>query len=69
MTWDKGSIARFPRLTDNSNEAINIRALACRAYENHWHRVGKWDDLNPEVRDHWCAITAAILMALNERKA
>lgn len=68
MTWDAGSIAKFPRLTDNSENAVTIRALACKAYENHYQFIGTWDDLNPQVRDHWCAITAAILAAQSERK-
>jgi hypothetical protein len=68
MTWNHGDIGKYRSLTDNSDEAINIRALACRAYENHYQRAGDWEDLNPQVRDHWCAITAAIVAALQERK-
>jgi len=68
MPWNSQSIARFPRLTDNSDNALAVRALACRAYENNYQRMGKWDDLNPEVRNYWCEITAAILAAQMEGK-
>jgi hypothetical protein len=68
MKWPHNDIGKYRSLADNSDEAINIRALACKAYENHWHRAGKWEDLNPQVRDHWCAITASILAAQSERK-
>jgi hypothetical protein len=64
--WDSNIVSRYRTLTDNSENSINVRALACRAFENHYQKSMLWEDLNPQVRDHWCQITAAILAALNE---
>ena len=65
MTWDAQQIAKFPRLTDNSENAIAIRALACKAYQIYMPEH-EWGEVNPMVRDHWCAITAAVLQAMGK---
>jgi len=65
MTWDAQQIAKYSRLTDNSENAVAIRALACKAYKNYMPDY-EWDEVNPMVRDHWCAVTAALLAVMGK---
>lgn len=66
MTWPQETIAKYPRLTDNSENSIAIRVLACKAYQNHMPEHD-WDEVNPMVRDHWCAATAAVLAVMGQK--
>jgi len=67
MPWDVRIIAKFPHLTDNSDNAVAIRALTCKAYTNHMPEHD-WDEVNPMVRDHWCTITASLLQVMGKQK-
>lgn len=69
MPWDAQQIARYPRLTDSSPEAEHVRLVAKTAYEEKYQRAVKWDELNPQVRDHWVEITAAVMATLQEMKS
>ena len=65
MPWLRDIIAKYPRLTDNSENAVSIRALACKAYKNYMPDY-EWEEVNPMVRDHWCAVTAALLAVMGK---
>ena len=61
MPWSSKDVARFPRLTDNSDNAVDVRALAEKAFKYGASAEREWDEVNPMVRDQWCMITAAVL--------
>lgn len=56
-------------MTDSSPEAEHVRLVAKTAYEEKYQRAVKWDELNPQVRDHWVEITAAVMATLQEMKS
>jgi len=66
MVWDNQAVGRYPRLTDDSPESVRVRSVAKAAFENHYQGEKKWDDINPQVRDHWVSITAAVMAAIQE---
>ena len=68
MPWSSKDVARFPRLTDNSDNAVAVRAMAAKAFKYGASAECEWDEVNPMVRDQWCMITAAVLAAMREGK-
>jgi hypothetical protein len=63
MPYPPETIAKYPRLTDNSENAIAVSALACKAYQNYMPDHD-WNEVNPMVRYHWCAVVAALLAVM-----
>jgi hypothetical protein len=61
--WDHKQISRFPRLVDQSPEGQRLLRIAQRAYETHYQTASRWEELNPEIRDYWLQIAAAVLAA------
>lgn len=54
MQWPKDIIAKFPRLTDNFEKAIAIRALAAKAYA-HYMPETEWDEECLSIRETFCS--------------
>lgn len=67
-SWDMKQISRYPRLVDQSTEGQRLLRIAKTAYETHYQTASRWDELNPEIRDYWLQIAAAVLVANEQEK-
>jgi hypothetical protein len=57
---------QFPLLVDTSAAGQERIQIARLAYEKHYQRATKWQDLNPETANHILQITIAVIAAINE---